>query len=239
MPPTAVRNRPTVLPDLSTTIVVIPAYNEGTVVHGVVDRVRRVCANVVVVDDGSADNTAESAKLAGATVVRHAINLGQGAALQTGILCALDRGARYIVTFDADGQHDPDDIGRLVSALEGEKFDVALGSRFAGMAVNMPTSRRWMLHAARAANFFLTGLMLSDAHNGARAFTRSAARKIRIRQAQMAHATEIIAQVAQHQLSFVEVPVTIRYTDYSLEKGQKLSNSFNILVDLLLRGLRR
>ena len=225
--------------ETNSVIVVIPAYNEATVVGAVVDRVRQVCAQVVVVDDGSTDNTGHVARLAGATVVRHAINLGQGAALQTGITHALRSGAQFIVTFDADGQHDPGDITRLVDAITDRNVDVALGSRFTGSAVNMPTSRRWLLHGARCANFAMTGLMLTDAHNGVRAFTRNAAQQIRIHQSQMAHATEIIAQIAKLHLSYVEVPVTVHYTEYSLEKGQRISNSFNILVDLFLRGLRR
>lgn len=225
--------------DMTGVAVVIPAYNEGTVVREVVERVRLVCAHVVVVDDGSSDTTGDQARAAGAIVVRHAINLGQGAALQTGILCALRRGAEYIVTFDADGQHDPADIATLVTALRGGSTDVALGSRFSGTALDMPQSRRVMLHAARCLNFVLTGLMLSDAHNGVRAFTRSAASRIRIHQAGMAHATEIVAQIARLKLRIVEVPVTVHYTAYSLEKGQKLSNSFHILIDLFLSGLQR
>jgi polyprenyl-phospho-N-acetylgalactosaminyl synthase len=224
---------------MSGVTVVIPAYNESTVVREVIERVSRVCPSVVVVDDGSSDATGEQARLAGALVVRHAINLGQGAALQTGILCALKRGAEFVVTFDADGQHDPADIVPLVDALRRGNADVALGSRFAGTAVDMPKSRRLMLHAARCVNFVLTGLMLSDAHNGVRAFTRAAAARIRIQQAGMAHATEIVAQIARHKLAYVEVPVTVHYTPYSLEKGQRLSNSFHILMDLFLSGLQR
>ena len=224
---------------MSGVTVVIPAYNESTVVREVIERVSRVCPSVVVVDDGSSDATGEQARLAGALVVRHAINLGQGAALQTGILCALKRGAEFVVTFDADGQHDPADIVPLVEALRRGNADVALGSRFAGTAVDMPKSRRLMLHAARCVNFVLTGLMLSDAHNGVRAFTRAAAARIRIHQAGMAHATEIVAQIARHKLAYVEVPVTVHYTAYSLEKGQRLSNSFHILMDLFLSGLQR
>ena len=224
---------------MSSVMVVIPAYNEGTVVGGVVERVRQVCPNVVVVDDGSSDGTGDAARRAGAYVVRHSINLGQGAALQTGLTFALRSGAEAIVTFDADGQHDPADIETLVAALSQHNVEMALGSRFAGHAVDMPGSRRLLLHAARCVNRVLTGLMLSDAHNGARAFSRKAAEHIRITQSGMAHATEIVAQIARHKLTFVEVPVTVHYTAYSLAKGQKLSNSVHILMDLFLSGLQR
>ena len=218
--------------------VVIPALNEAEVVGDVIEQVRRECPNVVLVNDGSTDDTAARARLAGAKVVSHAINLGQGAALQTGITYALRLGASHIVTFDADGQHDPRQIATLIQSL-GPGFDVALGSRFKGTTIDMPLKRRIVLRTACWVNYALTGLQLSDAHNGLRAFTRSAAQRLSLRQAGMAHATEIVAQVARHRLKYVEVPVTIRYTAYSLAKGQKLSNSVNILIDLLLKGLLR
>jgi glycosyltransferase involved in cell wall biosynthesis len=219
--------------------VVIPALNEGTVIGEVVRGVRQGWPQVVVVDDGSTDDTGSQAMAAGASVVRHAVNLGQGAALQTGITYALRLGASHIVTFDADGQHDPQDIGALVAALEHSQAEVALGTRFRGTVVGMPWHRRVLLQAARLVNYAFTGLRLSDAHNGVRVLTRSAASQLRLRQPGMAHATEIIAQVARLGLSHVEVPVTIRYTAYSLAKGQKLGNSVHILLDLLLRGLIR
>jgi len=218
--------------------VVIPALNEAEVVGDVIEQVRRECPNVVLVNDGSTDDTAARARLAGAKVVSHAINLGQGAALQTGITYALRLGASHIVTFDADGQHDPRQIATLIQSL-GPGFDVALGSRFKGTTIDMPLKRRIVLRTACWVNYALTGLQLSDAHNGLRAFTRSAAQRLSLRQAGMAHATEIVAQVARHRLKYVEVPVTIRYTAYSLAKGQKLSNSVNILIDLRLKGLLR
>jgi glycosyltransferase involved in cell wall biosynthesis len=218
--------------------VVIPALNEAEVVGDVIEQVRRECPNVVLVNDGSTDDTAARARLAGAQVVSHAINLGQGAALQTGITYALRLGASHIVTFDADGQHDPRQIATLIQSL-GPGFDVALGSRFKGTTIDMPLKRRIVLRTACWVNYALTGLQLSDAHNGLRAFTRSAAQRLSLRQAGMAHATEIVAQVARHRLKYDEVPVTIRYTAYSLAKGQKLSNSVNILIDLLLKGLLR
>lgn len=218
--------------------VVIPALNEAEVVGDVIEQVRRECPNVVLVNDGSTDDTAARAQRAGARVISHAINLGQGAALQTGITYALRLGATHIVTFDADGQHDPRQIATLIQSL-GPGFDVALGSRFKGTTIDMPLKRRVVLQVACWVNYVLTGLRLSDAHNGLRAFTRSAAQRLSLRQAGMAHATEIVAQVARHRMKYVEVPVTIRYTAYSLAKGQKLSNSVNILIDLLLKGLLR
>ena len=144
--------------------VVIPALNEASVVGDVIEQVRRVCPNVVLVNDGSSDETALRARLAGARVISHAINLGQGAALQTGITYALRLGASHIVTFDADGQHDPKQIPSLIQSLDDNGADVALGTRFKGSTIDMPMTRRLLLQAACWVNFALTGLRLSDAH---------------------------------------------------------------------------
>lgn len=224
---------------LNTTWVVVAAYNEGPVVDEVVTGLREYGLRVVVVDDGSADDTSAIARDAGAVVVQHPVNLGQGAALQTGIEFALRRGAEFIVTFDADGQHLASDVPVLLSTLVGAGADIACGSRFLGRAVNLSKPRRAILKLATMFTFLTTGLRMTDAHNGLRAMTRSCAMRIRIRQNRMAHASELIAEIARHKLRFVEVPVTICYSAYSLQKGQKLSNSINIVLDLVARGLYR
>lgn len=211
---------------------VVPAYNEAGKLGEVLQTLLPAVDLVVVVDDGSSDDTTHVAVRCGAHALRHPINLGQGAALQTGIRYALAEGATTIITFDADGQHDPADIPKLVAALEGG-MDVALGSRFLGKAEALPPLRRLVLRAAVVFTRITTGLRLTDAHNGLRAFSVLAAQTIQIRQNRMAHASEIIEQIARHRLRFVEVPVSIRYTSYSLAKGQRLSGGFEILVDLL------
>jgi len=218
---------------------VVAAYNEGEMIHEVIADLSGQGCSIVVVDDGSSDNTAEAARAAGAHVVQHPINLGQGAALQTGIEYALRRNASTIVTFDADGQHVASDIPVLIQALRQSGADLACGSRFLGRAENLPPMRRAMLKLAARLTSIHTGLRMTDAHNGLRAMTRSCAMRMQIRQNRMAHASEIIQQVAQLQLRVVEAPVTIRYSAYSLRKGQKLSNSFNILLDLAIRRLYR
>ena len=128
--------------------VVIAAYNEATVIAGVVANVRGAGYPVIVVDDGSSDTTGDVAEAAGALVVRHPINLGQGAALQTGLEFALSSGAEIIVTFDGDGQHRVADIEVLAAALRRHNADFALGSRFLGDTSNQPLSRRIMLKLA-------------------------------------------------------------------------------------------
>jgi polyprenyl-phospho-N-acetylgalactosaminyl synthase len=219
--------------------VVIPAYNEGPVISRVVSEVRRSGYAVVVVDDGSSDATAEEARAAGAGVITHPFNLGQGAALQTGIDYAVAEGAEVIVTFDADGQHRVSDIARLAAALVEERADFALGSRFLGQAPNLPPLRRLLLHAATAFTRLTTGLQVTDTHNGLRAMTRRAAAAIRLRQNRMAHASELLSQIAASGLRYVERPVTIEYTAYSLAKGQSLGDAVLILLDLFARRLYR
>lgn len=219
---------------LANTWVVIPAYNEGPVLAEVLRRVLRVCPNVVVVDDGSTDETLQIAAGEPVHLLRHLINLGQGAALQTGISYALRCGARWIVTFDADGQMDEKEIPALCRALAHGDAEVALGTRFAGQGTPMPALRRLVLRMAVVFTRLTTGLPVSDTHNGFRALSRAAGQRIRLRQNRMAHASEILQAIARQRLRFTEVPVSIRYTDYSMAKGQSLLNSFNILWELLL-----
>jgi glycosyltransferase involved in cell wall biosynthesis len=216
---------------------VIPGFNEERMIAETLASVAPWLPNVVVVDDGSSDKTAEAAGRVGAHVLRHVVNLGQGAALGTGIRFALLRGAEYIVTYDADGQHRPEDIEALLHTQKQSGADVVLGSRFLGRSENMPFSRRCLLKAAAAYTRATTGLKLTDAHNGLRLFTRTAAEQMRIRQNRMAHASEMIEWLGSSGLRIAECPVTIVYTDYSLAKGQSFFSSFNILWDLWLSRL--
>jgi glycosyltransferase involved in cell wall biosynthesis len=200
---------------------------------------RRGGYQVVVVDDGSSDRTRQIAAQLATAVVCHPINLGQGAALKTGIDYALSQGADFIVTFDADGQHRVSDIGALLEALDREGADFALGSRFLGRPQGMPALRRLLLRAATLFTTATTGLRLTDTHNGLRALTRRGAAALRLRQNRMAHASEILAEIARSGLRYVEVPVTIDYTAYSLEKGQRAGDFVTILLDLFAQKLYR
>lgn len=217
--------------------VLVPAYNESQVIAGVISALKHCFENVLVIDDGSSDGSAEAAEKCGAIVLRHPINLGQGAALQTGIEFALSRGAEFIVTFDADGQHRPSDIDKLLDALTLHRADFALGSRFLGTALNMPVIRRLLLRAATVFTRATAGIPVTDAHNGLRAMSRRGAMCIRLRQNRMAHASELLAQIARSGLNFVEVPVTIEYSRYSLAKGQTPGDILVILLDLFARRL--
>ncbi len=197
--------------------------------------------HILVVDDGSTDQTMQAALLYPVTVLRHVTNLGQGAALQTGIRYALSfPETRLLVTFDADGQHHASDLPRMLeTCLEGH-YDVVLGSRFmeTGQALNMPVMKRIVLKLAIWFTRVNTGLRLSDTHNGLRVITAKAAHKIQITQNGMAHASEILAQMADHKMHYCEVPVTVSYSAYSLQKGQSLLNIINILWDMWIGYMR-
>ena len=218
--------------------IIIPAYNEERVIGSVLSDAALTGHRIVVVDDGSTDATADVAAQTAHVVIRHPVNLGQGAALQTGITFALLQDAEFIVTFDADGQHRAADVARLIDALVAERADYALGSRALGAAVDMPRSRRLLLWAATAFTRLTTGLNVTDAHNGLRALTRRGAARLNLRQNRMAHASEILEQIANSGLKYVEVPVTVEYSSYSVSKGQRSSDAVDILLDLWLRRLQ-
>ena len=215
---------------------IIPLFNEDAVIGDVIRAAIDLFPNIVCVDDGSHDNSALEARSAGAWVVPHPFNLGQGAAIQTGLQFALSRpDSRYFVTFDADGQHSVDDAARMVQRLESEPLDVVIGSRFLDGSSNVSPLKRTVLKLAAAFERASTRLELTDAHNGLRAFNRDAAARINITQNRMAHASEITEQIARLKLRYAEEPVTITYTEYSKSKGQSVWNSINILSDLWIK----
>jgi len=217
--------------------VVIAAYQEAGVIADVIHRVTRFTRHVIVVDDGSQDDTGACAREAGATVLRHVVNRGQGAALQSGIAFALQQGAGVIVTFDADGQHDSRDLPALVAPILAGRADIVLGSRFLGRAEGIPAARRAVLALAVLFTRLTSGVELTDAHNGLRAFSRRAAEKLDLQLDRMAHASEIIDQLRRTKLPYVEVPVNVRYTLYSLAKGQGNGNAARVAVDYLMSKL--
>jgi glycosyltransferase involved in cell wall biosynthesis len=224
--------------------VIIRCFNESQVVRGVIEELRQHFPNVVGVDDGSSDTSSAEMVAAGAVVVRHAINLGGGAALQTGVEFALlDPQAKYFVCFDADGQHRPEDALSMVQRLRRGEEDILIGSRFLGSSAGMPRSRRMLLRVARIFERLTTGVALTDAHNGLRAFTRAFAERIDLQLADMAYASELLSLIKHSGMRYAEHPVTIQYTEYSMAKGQRSINSVNIAMDIwlhqFLKGRRR
>ncbi len=218
------------------TWLIVPLYNEATVVRDVVASARATFPNIVCVDDGSKDASVAEALAGGAVVVQHPINLGQGAALQTGLEFALSQpGSQYFVTFDSDGQHRVADAAAMVDRLRHEPLDIVVGSRFLDGRTNASALKKLILRSAVVFERLSTGVKLTDAHNGLRALNRHAAGRIRITQNRMAHASEIVGQIGSEHLRYAEQPVEIVYTDYSRAKGQSMWNSVNILSELFIK----
>lgn len=226
--------------------VVVPAYNEeeniGRVISGLFKTQITQIDNgitqmrVVVVDDGSSDGTFMVAKLAGAVVLSHVVNRGQGAALQTGNEYALEHGASCVVHFDADGQFNPADITKALAVMKDKNVDVILGSRFLDNRSQIPRTKKYIvLPIARLINRFLTGLKLTDVHNGFRILSRRALEVINISQDRMAHNSEIISLIKQKNLSYLEYPVEVTYNEY----GQGVGGGLKIILEILQGRLIR
>ncbi len=222
--------------------VVIPTFNEAiNELTKVVRSLLRFNYSVVVVDDGSTPALLAEQLPAPLHLCTHLLNLGQGAALQTGIEYSLSQGAQIVVTFDADGQHRAEDIAPLIAPIRDGSVDVALGSRFSegARAENIPLIKLALLRVAVLGTRIMTGLKLTDTHNGLRAFSRSAATAMQLTQNRMSHASQILQRISERELRFCEVPVVVHYTDYSIRKGQRVSNLFNIIWESLMEVFRR
>jgi polyprenyl-phospho-N-acetylgalactosaminyl synthase len=193
---------------------------------------------IIVVDDGSAEPIRKSLADFPVTILRHRANLGQGAALQTGIVYARKLDADIVITFDADGQHNAEDVAGLIAPIVQNQADIVLGSRFLPESqTRLAFSRKFVLQTARLINYLLSGVLLSDAHNGLRALNKTALEKINLTENRMAHASEILFEIKRHELRYIEVPVLIKYTDYSKQKGQSTHDSIKVLFDLVLHKL--
>lgn len=219
--------------------ITIPMYNDEKMITKVIkDLNSKGYNNVVVVDDGSKDNGYSVVKKnTKAIVTRHVVNRGQGAALQTGMEIAVDRGAKYIVHFDSDGQHDVKDLDHMLKTLIEGKYDIVLGSRFL-QENKIPLKKRIVLKGGIVFTYILSGIWLTDVHNGLRVMTAETAKKLNLQHDRMEHASEILDKVKSLNLKYKEVPVTIHYTDYSQAKGQSISNSINIAMKLISSKLR-
>lgn len=218
---------------------VVPVYNEAQVIGDVVRHARETFPNIVCVDDGSRDGSAEQIRGSGAHLVRHPVNLGQGAALQTGVNYAREQpGAKYFVTFDADGQHQVDDVVRMLKRLRDEDLDIIVGTRFKAGAdtSHIPWIKRFVLKTVVLLSPRTRRLGLSDAHNGLRAFTKKVADSLNITLNGMGHASEFVEMIDRNKWKVAEEPVTILYTEYSMAKGQSLINGVNIVFDSVVRS---
>ena len=220
----------------SDTWLIVPCYNEGSVIFDVLSHARETFPNIVAVNDGSRDDSAAQIRAAGAHLVNHPVNLGQGAAIQTGVEYARAQpGAQFFVTFDADGQHQEKDVVRMVERLRAEPVDILVGTRFAGQDNSqVPWIKRMVLKTVVLLSPRTRKLGLTDAHNGLRAFNKRVADEMNIRMNGMSHASEIVSMIDKQGWRVDEEPVDILYTEYSMSKGQSLINGVNILADGLV-----
>lgn len=219
---------------------VVPCFNEGTVIEDVLRSARETFPNIVAVDDGSADDSAAAIHAAGAHLVQHPVNLGQGAAIQTGVEYARAQpGAQYFVTFDADGQHQVKDVLAMVERLRTEPLDIVVGTRFGRDRDDagddqVPLIKRFVLKTVVLLSPRTRRLGLTDAHNGLRVFNRTVAEGLNLRMNGMSHASEFVTLMDSEGWRVGEQPVDILYTEYSMSKGQSLLNGVNILSDGLV-----
>jgi glycosyltransferase involved in cell wall biosynthesis len=221
-------------------IIIIPVFNDiQTIRQVVLELLTQTPYQVIIVDDGSAVSVRDHLKGLQVICLRHKINLGQGAALQTGFDYALTLQPDIIITFDADGQHTVTDLPAVILPIVNKEAEVVMGSRFMDNNSKITFSRSLVLKGGRIVNYLLCGILLSDAHNGLRAFSRLAIEKIVITENRMAHATEILFEISRHKLRYKEVPVNIHYTEYSRQKGQSAWDSIKVLFDLVLHKLFR
>jgi polyprenyl-phospho-N-acetylgalactosaminyl synthase len=218
--------------------IVVPAFNEAAVIGEVIADLRSVFDHVVCVDDGSTDGTGEIAARAGAHLVRHPINVGQGAAIQTGVEYARRQpGARMFATFDADGQHRVKDVAAMVERLAADDVDIVIGTRFARSDASQPPFvKRIVLRTAARLSRRGRRLGLTDTNNGLRVFNKTVADGLDITMSGMSHANEFVMLIAENKWRVVEEPVEVLYTEYSKSKGQPLLNGVNIIFDGFLRG---
>jgi glycosyltransferase involved in cell wall biosynthesis len=217
--------------------IVVPAFNEAGVIGDVINELRSVFPNVVCVDDGSADDTGDIALRAGAHLVRHPVNLGQGAAIQTGVEYARSRpGAEVFATFDADGQHRVNDVLAMIDRLTTDAADIVIGTRFGPGVSRPPLLKRVVLQTAAWLSPRGRRLGLTDSNNGLRVFNKTVADRLDITMNGMSHAVEFIMLIDENRWRVAEQPVEVLYTEYSSAKGQPLLNGVNIIVDGFLRG---
>lgn len=219
------------------TICVVPIFNESPVLATVLDSLLEVFPHVICIDDGSTDHSAEIAQERGVRVVRHVINIGQGGALQTAFsILHKERKFDYLITFDADGQHSPEDARRMLLELYDSGYDIVFATRFGGKCANeIPLIKRLILKSVVRFNRAITDVNLSDTHNGLRALRLRVVPALDITHFGMAHATELVSKALQAKLRYTEVSVRIKYSEYSKRKGQSMLNSINILLDFLWR----
>lgn len=218
----------------------LPAYNEGTVIAEVIREIKAVIeCPIIVIDDGSSDDTAMQARHAGARVISHPINRGAGAACMTGICLARQEGWSHLVFMDADGQHDPKDILSLVQAQQEQALDLVIGSRFMQKNKAIPLLRRFFNLLANILTNSFSNDRYSDTQSGFRLLNQNAIKHLELVQDDFSYCSEMIIQAERAKIRVGECPVNVRYTDYSIRKGQDfqvgLFTAFHFLWTLIFK----
>ncbi|MCE5330373.1 glycosyltransferase family 2 protein [bacterium] len=224
--------------DLLKIYIVIPAYNEARMIARVIrDLFNYGYNNIVIVDDGSSDKTSEIVKKHSVDLVKHPVNMGPGAAIKTGIDYALIKNADIIVTFDADGQHLAKDISNLVKPIIDGEAEITLGNRFLNKMSNVPSFKKIILKLGAVLMYLMYGIISSDTHNGLKALSKTAALKIEIKSTGWEYCSEIVEEIKLKKIKYKEIPVTVKYSNYSIKKGQKIYNSFYIVSKMFLKWI--
>jgi glycosyltransferase involved in cell wall biosynthesis len=219
-------------------VAVIPAFNEAQRIGAVIQGAKKHVPDIIVVSDGSTDDTAEIARAAGARVIEHSVNSGAGAATMTGLLAARSLGFDTAITIDADGQHSSDDIPRLLQELQTQHADLVIADRF-GRKNKIPLIRRFLNWAGNVVTFLVTGIYLPDTQCGFKVFGPKALFEVNLKMSGFEFCTEIIREAALHHWKVVSVPSKVVYSEYTLAKGQSSANALKVAAKILLRALLR
>jgi glycosyltransferase involved in cell wall biosynthesis len=222
------------------TYVIIPIYNEDSIVGDVIKEAKKYFENVVCINDGSTDASSQVIKEAGGILIEHSTNFGAGAATQTGIEYALlDKNAKEFITIDADGQHEIKDAVNMLEYMKENKLDIVLGSRFLGKVHNIAGLKKLFLRLAASFSKMLSGIYLTDPHIGIRVFNRNFAENLKLTMPDFSHASELVHRIAEGNYKYAEIPVTITYSDYSKAKGQPMLNAINIVFDVVFHRISK
>jgi len=215
--------------------IIVPTYNEAQIIGSVIEEIQRAgYSNIIVVDDGSDDDIGKKLESYHIQYLRHMINRGKGAAIKTGIEAAKILGATAVITMDGDGQHNPADIHKMLDLL-GKGYDVVLGSRLIH-SKGMPFIKVVANHVGNFFTWLIYGLWVTDSQSGFRAYSRRALDLIDTKHDRYEYDSEIIREIHRHRLKYAEIPIEVRYTEYSMSKKQKQSfiNGLRTLLKLVL-----
>ena len=226
--------------NLENIYIIVPAFNESKVLEKNLKNLKKYFDNIIVVDDGSTDNTLEIINRLGLISIHHPINLGQGAAIKSGFNFVKKlNNIHGVITFDADGQHSPADANIFANEILTSDKDIIFGSRFINHSNNVPLIKKFILKIATKLSNIILKMNLSDTHNGLKAFKIDSLNKINITIDRYAFETEMLMQISKQKLSYKELHTEIVYTPYSLKKGQSIRNGMIIMESIFKLILRK